>query len=78
MGEPSSQKVFWPAESFRVLKGRNVTTDNIGGETKIFFSKKRKEISADILTSAGRVRSAASSIRRLPTFCIYLRFCDLQ
>ena len=31
MGEPSSQKVFWPAESSRVLKGRNVTTDNIGG-----------------------------------------------
>ena len=50
----------------------------ISGETKIFFSKKGKKISADLLIYARKVKSAASLIKRVQTFCIYLRFHDLQ
>ena len=60
MGEPSSQKVFWPAESFRVLKGRNVTTDNIGGKLRSSLAKKmpqlRTYISLRLFSRVSRVK----------------------
>ena len=74
MGEPGNQvprKYFDMQKVFRVLEGRNAATDNIGGKLR-----------SSLVNGKGnfcrKVKSAACSIKRVQTFCIYLRFHDLQ